>query len=45
MGRPTMTYVDQLRKDTGLSTKELKRTVNDHEAWKRLVNDVRVFWN
>jgi hypothetical protein len=39
-----MTYVDQLRKDSGLFTKELKRTMNDHEARKKLVYDVRVFW-
>ena len=30
-GRPALTYVDQLRKDTGLSTEELKNIMDDRE--------------
>ena len=37
-----MTYVDQLRGDTALSTEELKNIVDKRELWMILVNDVRV---
>ena len=30
-GRPAITYVDQLRNDTGLPTKELKNAMEDRE--------------
>ena len=39
-GRPTTTYVDQLRNDTGLSIAELKNMGNRKE-WMKLVNGVR----
>jgi len=39
-GRPTLTFVDQLRKDTGLSTDELKTCMNDREEWKKIVVNV-----
>ena len=40
-GRPAITYVDQLKNDTGLPTKELKNTMEDQEIRKILVDDVR----
>ena len=41
-GRPAVTYVDQLRNDTGLSTEELKNMMEDCEIWKILVDGVLV---
>ena len=41
-GRPATTYIDQLRKDTGLSIEELKNIMGDREEWRNLVNGVRV---
>ena len=41
-GRPAMTYVVQLKRDTGLSTEELKNIRDERELWRILVNDVRV---
>ena len=40
-GRPALPYVDQLRKDTGLSTEQLKNIMDDREEWKKLVHSVR----
>ena len=40
-GRPAHTYVDQLRKDTELTTEELKNIMDDREEWRKLVNDIR----
>ena len=40
-GRPAMTYIDQLREDTGLTTEELAVIMEDREQWRKLVNDVR----
>lgn len=40
-GRPAITYVDQLRRDTGLPTEELKTIMDDREEWRKLVKDVR----
>ena len=40
-GRPALTYVDQLRKDTELTTEELKNIMDDREEWRKLVNDIR----
>ena len=42
VGRPSMTYVDQLRNDTGLQTEELKIILEDRDEWRKLVKDVRV---
>ena len=42
VGRPSRTYIDQLRNDTGLSTEELKIILEDRDEWRKLVNDVRV---
>ena len=39
--RPAITYVDQLRNDTGLSTEELKNALEDREIWKILIDEVR----
>jgi hypothetical protein len=39
--RPAFTYVDQLKKDTGLTTEELKNIMDDCEEWRKLVKDVR----
>ena len=41
-GRPSTTYLDQLRNDTGLSTEDLKRIMGNREEWRKLVNGVRV---
>ena len=38
-----MTYVDQLRRETGWSTEELKNIMDKSELWRILVNDVRVW--
>ena len=38
-----MTYVDQLRRETGWSTEELKNIMDKGELWRILVNDVRVW--
>ena len=40
-GRPAITYVDQLKNDTGLLIEELKNTMKDRGIWKILVDDVR----
>ena len=40
-GRPAITYVDQLRNDTGLLTEELQKAMEDRETWKILVDDVQ----
>ena len=40
-GRPAITFVVQLKKDTELTTEELKTTMDDREDWRKLVNDVR----
>ena len=37
-----MTYVDQLRGGSGLSTEELKNVMTERELWWILVNDFRV---
>ena len=41
-GNPTVTFVDQLRRETGLSTEELKNIMDEQELWRILVNDVQV---
>ena len=41
-GRPALTYVDQLRNDTGLSIAELKSIMGNRKEWMKLVNGVRV---
>ena len=41
-GRPTLTYVDQLQNDTGLSIVELKNIMENRKEWMKLVNGVRV---
>ena len=43
-GRPPITYLDQLRSDTGLRREELTTIMEDREAWKKLVTGVRVRW-
>ena len=40
-GRPGMTYLDQLEKDTGMSVEELQNIMDDRDEWKKLVYDVR----
>ena len=40
-GRPALTYVDQLEKDTGLTKDELKLIMKDRKMWPRLVMSVR----
>ena len=35
-GRPALTYVDQLRKYTGLTTEELKNIMDDREEFRKL---------
>ena len=44
-GRPALTYVDQLRKNTELTTEELKNIMDDCEEWRKLVNDIRASSN
>ena len=39
-GRPYLTYVDQLVKDTGLDTKQLSKSMSDRDKWKVIVNSV-----
>ena len=41
-GRRALTYVDQLRNDTGLSIAELKSIMENRKEWMKLVNGVRV---
>ena len=41
-GRPASIYIDQLRNDTGLSTAELKMTIEDREEWRKIVDEARV---
>ena len=40
-GRPVTTYLDQLRKDTGLSVEDLQKIMDDRDEWRKLVADVR----
>ena len=44
-GRPFLTYVDQLKRDTGLTTQELKSCMDDRIGWKILVNNARASSN
>ena len=37
-----LTYVDQLRNDTGLRIAELKSIMGNRKEWMKLVNGVRV---
>ena len=40
-GRPELTYVDQIEKDTGLTKDEIKLIMEDRKMWHRLVMSVR----
>ena len=40
-GRPALTYVDQIEKDTGLTKDEIKLIMEDRKMWHRLVMSVR----
>ena len=44
-GRPAITYVDQLRTDTGLLIEELRTIMDDPEEWRKLVKNVRASSN
>ena len=41
-GRPAMTYIDQLEKDTCLPRQELPKIMEDRTEWIKLVKSVRV---
>ena len=41
-GRPAMTYIDQLEKDTCLPRQELPKIMENRTEWKKLVKSVRV---
>ena len=41
-GRPGITYVGQVKRDTGINVEELQACMTDRERWKNLVNAVRV---
>ena len=44
-GRPKQTFVDVLRRDTGLtSTSEISSVMTDRERWRAVVNDAREFY-
>ena len=36
-GRPTLTYIDSLKSDTGLEVEELKTAMQGREIWKAIV--------
>lgn len=36
-GRPTLTYIDILKRDTGLEVEELKTAMQDRKTWKAFV--------
>ena len=40
-GRPTRTYTQQLREDTGCSPEDLPEAINDRERWREKVRDIR----
>ena len=37
-GRLEMTYIDQLKKDTGLNMHELQTVMDDRNVWRTIVN-------
>ena len=39
-GRPYLTYIDQLCKDTGLNVNELSKAMSDRDKWKVIVESV-----
>ena len=41
MGRPAMTYIDQLCEDAGCSAEDLPGAMNDREGWREIVMDIR----
>ena len=40
-GRPTWTYIQQLCEDTGCSSEDLPKAMNDREKWRERVMDIR----
>ena len=36
-GRPTLTYIDILKRDTGLDVEELKTAMQDRKTWKAIL--------
>ena len=40
-GRPTRTYIQQLCADTGCSSEDLPKTMDDREVWRERVRNVR----
>ena len=44
-GRPHTTYIDTLKRDTGLnSTMEIKTLMLDRDQWKEAIRNSRVGW-
>ena len=37
LGRPALTYIDILKRDTGLEVEELKTAMRDRKIWKAIV--------
>ena len=40
-GRPARTYIQQLCEDTGCSSEDLPKAMNDREKWRERVRDIR----
>ena len=40
-GRPARTYIQQLSEDTGCSSEDLPKAINDREKWRERVRDIR----
>ena len=40
-GRPAQTYIQQLCEDTGCSSEDLPKVINDREMWRERVRDIR----
>ena len=40
-GRPAWTYIQQLCEDTGCSSEDLPKSMNDREKWRERVRDIR----
>ena len=39
-GRPSRTYIQQLRADTGCSTEDLPKAIDDREVWRERVRNI-----
>ena len=42
-GRPGRTYMQQLSEDTGCSSEDLPKAMNDREKWREMIRDIRAY--